>query len=190
VEKAKVFYISGFHVNVCFEAMMKIAQFSSQHDDRLFVYNLGAPYVNQFYNQQVLELLPLVDTVIGNEDEAYTFAEVNNWKTKDLSEIALKLSHFEKKNSNKVRLVIITQGPNPVLVTSSDSQQVQQFSVCSMDTCQLVDTNGAGDAFVAGYLSQLILGKTLEERIKVATYAAQEIIKQIGTQCPSHPANC
>ena len=42
--------------------------------------------------------------------EALTFAEHHNFQTKDLSEIAKKIAGLPKINSNKPRIVAITQG--------------------------------------------------------------------------------
>ena len=188
VEKAKLYYTSGFHLNVCFQAIFKIAQYSDGHENKCFFFNLSAPFVPKFHNKELLELLPYVDTVFGNGEEALTFAEVNEWIGQNLSQIVLKIANFTKNNSKKSRTVIITQGHGPVLVASSGDKTVKEFKVKEMDPSQLVDTNGAGDAFVAGYISQYILGKTLKERIEVGIYAAQEIIQQNGCQYPPNPA--
>lgn len=41
-----------------------------------------------------MEALPYVDFLFGNENEATTFAESENWDTKDIAEIALKVSEL------------------------------------------------------------------------------------------------
>jgi adenosine kinase len=51
----------------------------------------------------------------------------------------------------------------------------------------LVDTNGAGDAFVGGFLSQLILGKSIEACVTAGHYAARIIIQHSGC---TFPKNC
>lgn len=52
----------------------------------------------------------------------------------------------------------------------------------------LVDTNGAGDAFVGGFLSQLVCGKSLDECVRAGHYAATVIIQQSGCKFPSKPS--
>ena len=38
---------------------------------------------------------------------------------------------------------------------------MQEFAVQKLEKADIVDTNGAGDAFVGGYLAQMALGKDL-----------------------------
>ena len=51
-----------------------------------------------------------------------------------------------------------------------------------------MDTNGAGDAFVGGFLAAVGLGKSLEEAVKIGNYTASEIIKRHGCNFPEKPA--
>ena len=44
------------------------------------------------FKATLLEALPYVDFLFGNETEAATFAETEGWETKDVSEIALKVN--------------------------------------------------------------------------------------------------
>lgn len=45
---------------------------------------------------------------------------------------------------------------------------------------EIVDTNGAGDAFVGGFLSQFIQEKSLETCVRAGIFAAREVIKRSG----------
>jgi len=62
---------------------------------------------------------------------------------------------------------------------------IQTFAVEKVDT--LVDTNGAGDAFVAGFLSQLLQGKTLSQCVEAGHWSAGVIIQHVGC---THPEVC
>ena len=48
----------------------------------------------------------------------------------------------------------------------------------------LVDTNGAGDAFVGGFLSQLAQGKEMADCVRAGHYAARVIIQRSGCTFP------
>ena len=48
--------------------------------------------------------------------------------------------------------------------------------------------SGAGDAFVGGFLSQLVVGKGLNECVRAGHYAANVIIKRSGCSFPDKPA--
>ncbi len=60
----------------------------------LHVQNLSAPFIMQVppFKKVLLEALPYVDFLFGNETEAAAFAESEGWDAKDLDQVALKVS--------------------------------------------------------------------------------------------------
>lgn len=110
---------------------------------------------------------------------------VQNWKTKDPKEIALKISKLPKQNENRSRLVVLTQGVDPVIVAKDGS--VVEYPVECLPLEKLVDTNGAGDAFVGGFLAQYIQGQDLDVCIKCAIWAARHIIQRSGCTFEGKP---
>ena len=67
------------------------------------------------------------------------------------------------------------------------AMQVQLYPVIKLEPEKLVDTNGAGDAFVGGFLSQLVAGKSIKECVRAANFAAHLIIQQSGVTLPPSP---
>ena len=65
--------------------------------------------------------------------------------------------------------------------------QVLQFPVITLPKEKLVDTNGAGDAFVGGFLSQLVAGKGLSECCRAGNFAAHIVIQRSGVTLPEKP---
>lgn len=53
--------------------------------------NLSAPFLVQFFGDQMASVLPYCDYVFGNESEAAAFGEKQGWGT-DVATVALKLS--------------------------------------------------------------------------------------------------
>merc|ERR1712224_914217 len=96
------------------------------------------------------DLLPYVDFLFGNETEFQTWADVEGWDTKDLAFIATRLSLVRSVKSRK-RTVVVTQGVNPTLVAING--HVTEYPVVPLPKESLVDTNGAGDAYVGGFLA-------------------------------------
>jgi sugar/nucleoside kinase (ribokinase family) len=43
------------------------------------------------FKKTLMDALPYVDFLFGNENEAATFAESEGWETKDIAEIALRV---------------------------------------------------------------------------------------------------
>jgi adenosine kinase len=180
VDSAKFYYIAGFFLTVSPETILKVAHHACEHD-KPFCMNLAAPFISQFFRDRLLAAFPCIDVLFGNEVEYEAFAKEENMGTTDLVEIGKKISAYPKQGSRK-RLVIITQGENPVICVQGD--EVTTFDVPKLLPDQIVDTNGAGDAFVGGFLSKYILGKELSECVDCGVWASQQIIERPGATFP------
>eukprot|EP00045_Choanoeca_perplexa_P002813 m.26823 g.26823 ORF g.26823 m.26823 type:complete len:353 (+) comp11719_c0_seq1:65-1123(+) len=159
VTKAKFYYISGFFLTVSPPSIMKVAQHAAA-ENKPFCMNLAAPFICEFFKEPLTAALPYCDIVFGNESEAEAFAKANDYGTTDVKEIALKLSAHAKENTARPRLAVITQGASPTIVASEG--KATEYVVDAVGADKIVDTNGAGDAFVGGFLSQLVQGKPVE----------------------------
>ena len=104
-------------------------------------------------------------------------------QTSDIAEIAQRLADLEYK---RPRLVVITQGADDVLVAFSDlPAEFRRFPVHTLEESQIVDTNGAGDAFVGGFLAYKALARPLKLCVEAGIYAATEVIKLSGCAFPN-----
>lgn len=182
IEKADLFYVSGFFLTVSPEAQMLVAKYAAEND-RLFCMNLSAPFISAFFKEPLMNALPYVDILFGNETEADTFAKEQNLGVTCRKEIALKICSLPKVNSKRSRMTIITQGKDAVLVAKDN--KVTEFEVAKLNSEDVVDTNGAGDAFVGGFLAQLIQNQPIEACVKCGIYVATEVIQRSGCTFPS-----
>ncbi len=82
-------------------------------------------------------------------------------------------------------MVVITQGADPTIVAANG--KVLEVAVNKIPKEKIVDTNGAGDAFVGGFLVGLLVGKSLEECCRAGNYAASVIIQRSGVTLPPLP---
>ncbi|KAL3876326.1 hypothetical protein ACJMK2_034188 [Sinanodonta woodiana] len=185
VEKAEFFYIAGFPLTVCPPAILRIAKHACEKN-KVFCMNLSAPFLCQFYKEPMLQVLPYVDILFGNESEAEAFAKENNFNTTDVKEIAQKITEWKKENKNRKRTVVITQGQDPTIVAADG--KVEEYPVIPIEQKDIVDCNGAGDAFVGGFLAQLVARKSIAECIRCGHYAANVIIKRSGCTFPEKPS--
>ncbi|KAK5970353.1 hypothetical protein GCK32_000786 [Trichostrongylus colubriformis] len=144
IESAQFYYIAGFFLTVSPPSIMHVAEHSYKHG-KTFMFNLAAPFISQFFFEPLKAVMPYVDVLFGNEDEAAAFAKAAGFDTTDLKEIARKAAAMEKKSS-KPRTVIITQGADPVIVATGS--ELKLYPVPTIPKENVVDTNGAGDAFV------------------------------------------
>jgi len=126
-------------------------------------------------------VMPYADYVFGNESEAAAYGAAKGYGD-DLSVIALKLAAEPKASGTRPRIVVFTQGANATIVASEG--KVTVFPVDRLPRELLVDTNGAGDAFVGGFLSQLVREKPISECVRAGNYAARVIIQHSGCTFP------
>jgi len=181
VEEAKAVYSAGFFLTVSVESMVKVGKFCADNN-RTYCINLSAPFLIQFFKDQMLSVMPYADIVFGNETEAATYAEVFNLGTTDVRKIALAISKLPKENGSKGRIVVITQGSEPVIYV--DNGEVCEVPAEKLAADKIVDTNGAGDAFVGGFLAQFVQGRKLSVAVQCGIWAATHIIQRSGCTLP------
>ncbi|XP_034158618.1 adenosine kinase isoform X1 [Pangasianodon hypophthalmus] len=184
VEKAKVYYIAGFFLTVSLESVLKVAKHASENN-KIFSLNLSAPFISEFFKDSLMKVMPYVDILFGNETEAATFAREQDFKTEDIKEIAKKAQSLPKSNKKRQRIVVFTQGKEGTIMAKGE--KLEMFPVIEIDQKDIVDTNGAGDAFVGGFLSELVQDKSLEQCIRAGHYAANVIIRHSGCTFPEKP---
>ncbi|KAF8533636.1 Ribokinase-like protein [Trichophaea hybrida] len=168
VKNAKVFYVGGFHLTI-------------------FSMNLSAPFLVQSFKGQLDSCAPYWDYLIGNEAEAVAYAESHDLKTTDITKIAKAIAVLPKKNTARPRVVVITQGTLPTIVVTSDvgaDLKVQTFPIREVKSEDIVDTNGAGDAFAGGFLGSLVQGKPVETCVDMGQWLASLSIQELG---PAYP---
>ena len=177
VQAAKVVYSAGFFLTVSVDSMVRVAQHCAENN-KTYCLNLSAPFLIQFFKDQMMSVMPYADIVFCNETEALTYAETFNLGTKDITKIAQAISMLPKENGSKGRLVIITQGADPVVCVNNG--EVTTFAAERLPADKIVDTNGAGDAFVGGFLAQYCQGKDLATGVRCGIWAATHIIQRSG----------
>ncbi|XP_022992577.1 adenosine kinase 2-like [Cucurbita maxima] len=184
VKQAKYYYIAGFFLTVSPESIQLVAAHAAANN-KVFCMNLSAPFICEFFREVQEKALPYVDYVFGNETEARTFSKVHGWETDNVEEIAIKISQWPKASGTRKRITVITQGADPVVV--AEDGKTKLFPVIVLPKEKLVDTNGAGDAFVGGFLSQLVQEKPIEDCVKAGCYASNVIIQRSGCTYPEKP---
>merc|ERR1711948_158761 len=165
---------------------MKLAAAEAAKSGALYCVNLSAPFLMQVppFKAFFVEILPQVDYLFGNETEAATWAETEGWETTDVKFIATRLSLIPSAKGVK-RTVVIPQGCEPTVVAING--HITEYPILALPKEKLVDTNGAGDAYVGGFLAGLVKGLPAEECCKAGAYAASVIVQQSGCTFPGKP---
>ena len=63
---------------------------------------------------------------------------------------------------------------------SCSGDEIKEIEVPKIEADKLVDTNGAGDAFVGGFLSQYVQDKSLEKSVDCGIWVSGLIIQRSG----------
>ncbi|XP_018350637.1 PREDICTED: adenosine kinase 2 isoform X1 [Trachymyrmex septentrionalis] len=184
IDIARYIYISGFFLTVSPESIQTVAKHAYEND-KMFMMNLSAPFLCEFFQEPMLAAFPYVDILFGNETEADTFAKINNLNATDRRQIALKISEMDKINNKRKRIVVITQGTDAVLLAKDGT--VTEYPIIKLPEEKVVDTNAAGDAFVGGFLAQLIQSKNIDTCIKCGIWAATQIVQKFGCTYEGKP---
>ena len=144
--------------------------------------NFSAPFIPQLFTRKLQDILPYTDVIIGNEAEAEAWASATGLPdlSGDLPAIARSIALLPKSNPSHPRIVIFTQGAREtVMVTSEEPDIPQIFPVNPLKDDQIVDTNGAGDAFAGGFVGALVSGKKLDDSILAGHALARACVQQV-----------
>ena len=147
---------------------------------KVSVNNLSAPFIPQFFGDKLQQVLPYIDVVIGNEAEAEAWASATGFPEKDLAAIAKALATQPKANPARPRTVVITHGAeSTTVVTADDADNAKIFPVHALADSEIVDTNGAGDAFAGGFLGAWVAGKSLDECVEAGHKLGAICVQQV-----------
>ena len=177
--------IEGYMLNNCFDICKKLCQ-NFRANKKLVVLTLSAPFIIKFHNHKLIEIANDADIIAGNYEEA---VELADRKGNDIREIYKNI--FKKLKENNNRLLLITDGPNGVYCGkyNYDEQRLESFWTFSANKVKnedIQDLNGAGDAFLGGFLSQFMKGNSIEDCCHIGIDAATVIIKNVGCTFPKN----
>jgi adenosine kinase len=190
IDAAQIFYMAGFPLTheggaATVAAICKHAA----EQDKTVCMNVSAPFIAIVppFRAALLEALKFCTFVFCNESEAATLAENMGWTDcSDTKAIALKMATLPSEKAGGLTAVV-TQGSDATLVAKADGS-ISVYEVkgnpWTLSAENLVDTNGAGDAFVGGFLSQLAISSDEATCVRVGHFAAGTIIQQSGCTCP------
>ncbi|KAG8751231.1 adenosine kinase [Ceratobasidium sp. 423] len=183
VDGAKYYYVGGFFLTHGVESALVVAEKASKAG-KTFALNLSAPFICQFFGEQLGKVLPYVDILFGNESEAAAWGAANGLETTaSLEVIAKTLADLPKINPSRPRTVIITSGPDATIVaTSGKDVEPRVFPVSRLADNEIVDTNGAGDMFAGGVMGAIVAGKSIDEAVEAGHKLGAMCVKTIGPQ--------
>ncbi|OJA16888.1 hypothetical protein AZE42_08505 [Rhizopogon vesiculosus] len=185
VDAAEFFYVEGFFLTHGTASVLELSKKASTLS-KVFALNLSAPFIPQFFSAQLQSVLPYCDIIIANESEAEAYAAASGLPDKtDLAAIARAIAISPKANASRPRTVIFTHGAeSTVMVSGAEPDSPKVFKVTPIPSGEIVDTNGAGDAFAGGFLGAFVAGKSLDDCVEVGHKMGAMCVKLIGPQFP------
>ncbi len=168
IARSEITYIEGYLYDLppAKMAIQKVVDFAHQHDSMVAL-SLSDMFCVERHRRDFLDLVTnYVDVLLANEAEILALFQVT-----DLEGAFAALDELGV-------LAVVTRGPlgADVLTTSG------VVSVPASEVDEVVDQNGAGDMFAAGFLYGLALGADPIEAAELGSLCAGEIIKHLGAR--------
>lgn len=183
IDGAKFFYIGGFFLTHGVESATELAKAASGAG-KVVALNLSAPFIAQFFKVQLETVIPYADYIFGNESEAEAWgAAAGLANPLDHVSVARSIALLPKSNPSRPRIVVITRGAESTAVVSSAEPDTPKIHpVQKLADSEIVDTNGAGDAFAGGFMGALVLGKSVDEAVEIGHKMGAMNLKEVGPQ--------
>ncbi|XP_017768210.1 PREDICTED: adenosine kinase 2-like [Nicrophorus vespilloides] len=166
-------YMEGFFITNRLPVAKNIMTFCKKNK-KSFAFNLCASYLVESYKDAVKEFVEASDILFGNLDEFECLMK-NNGKN-DFVSYAKELVNGTSK------MVVITNGSEKVQCV--EASRATEFQVPTLQNSKVVDTTGAGDSFVSGFLYGYMQKKDMLTCVKWGCQTAQQVIQYIGVQLP------
>jgi adenosine kinase len=179
-------YILADQRELCF----KLAEMGLDNK-RIYGFNLPSCMFIKNFLDDIVKMISFADIVFANFDEAVDFCSFYGISTNStIADMVKELAKLPKRNKHKNRIFVVTSGTNPAWVCEYDFEKdcvkyCESFEIRAIPEELIVDTNGAGDSFAGGFLSQYMRGKSIEQCMKAGHWAASMIIQQIGFVVPT-----
>ena len=153
-----------------------------QKDKKIIIFTLCAIFMVQAHNEKVMEIANMCDILVCNMEEIEVFAG----KGSNFQETFEKA---HKKLVPKKRILVVTCGDKGVFCSEfnyeANTMEYVHQSFCKfIKKDDIVDLNGAGDAFLGGFLAQYLKGRDIFRCCKGGNTAAGVILRNVGCTFP------
>jgi len=163
--KTKWMYLSSL-LGKSFETQRKLARIKKSKGV-MIAFNPSSYIINE---ENLIPLLHLTDVLILNNEEA----ELLLRKVKTRDENLLK--GLQKLGP---RIVVITNGNKKI--NCYNKYENKNYSLMPHNI-KVVDPTGAGDAFGTGFIAGLIVGKNIEESLKLGLKESESVLRAFGAK--------
>jgi adenosine kinase len=182
-----VLIIEGYFLRENFDLCKYLCE-EFNREQKLVILTLSAVVIVQQYLDKIKEIANMCDMIIGNMEETEILAGGKN---------AVFQETYEKVHrilSPRNRLLVVTCGSHGVYCSKYNykSMRLELILQCFpnfVKNDEIVDLNGAGDAFLGGFLAMYLKGNRdnrLFSCCKAGNDAASVILRNIGCTYPKN----
>ncbi|XP_046445560.1 adenosine kinase-like [Daphnia pulex] len=209
IDRARILYVEGFFASHSPDVAMAALSRGHSREGLVRVVSLSAQYICLQSHSLLRRLLSYANLVVGNEDEFRALAgraglllssecesiasvarkvaaldyisPVNQFKSCRLSDFQGSTEAWDWSKLNE-RLAVVTCGASGVVCATRSESWL--FPAEKLQPHLVKDTTGAGDAFLAGFFSQLLVGRPLDVCVATGQQTARIVITQTGCRLP------
>jgi sugar/nucleoside kinase (ribokinase family) len=153
------------------KATIKEALSAAEREDTKVILSLSDPFVVASARQAIIEILPKVSILFGNEYELIELYQTREITDESVLQNARHLNEL-------VPLVVITRGARGSLVC----HEGKVIETPAIPTSVVVDATGAGDVFAGSFLGALLNNKSIKECSEIGGMMAKRVISQVGSR--------
>lgn len=178
IENHDALLIEGYFLQEKYDICKNLCE-QFNNENKLVILTLSAVVMVQNHYEKFMEIANKADMIIGNMEEAEVLAGGKGATFQQTFE------NVHKKLIPKNRTLVVTCGSNGVFCskfsyTSMRLDLILQSFPNEIKNDLIVDLNGAGDAFLGGFLATYLKGKSLYNCCRVGNDAASHILKNTG----------
>jgi len=179
----QAFLIEGYLLNNKFDIVKKLCDLFCKKK-KMIILTLSAEFIIKNHYEKIIELGNKADIIAGSMGEAKELARIERDNYEDVFR-----NIFNKLKPKKNRLLLITDGPNGAYCSKYDYENDDfEFIIHSfakkIKEEEIKDLNGAGDAFLGGFLSEYMKGSSILQSCKNGINTASIILKNVGCTFP------
>lgn len=193
LDTIKIIYIEGFFITHSFPVAKELVK-QAEERDIIIAFNLNGTYIFNDHHVAICEMVGYANIVFGNAREMEALAQSLNVTYDDVTDIPFLLNSLKRITVNVSNTVnedwlrhggvfVMTQGESaPAIVVWGRSQSVQVQPI--KPKAPIVDTTGAGDALVAGFLAGVLAKWKPKHCLEYGCKVASFIVTRLGVILP------
>ncbi|EZA60860.1 hypothetical protein DMN91_008028 [Ooceraea biroi] len=193
LDNVKVIYIEGYFITHSLDVAKELVK-RAQETNIIIAFNLSGLYIFQNHHAAICEMVGYAKIVFGNAREMIALAQALNVKYDDVTDIPFLLNSLKRITvdissasckdwlADDGIFVMTRGGSAPAIIVWGKGQSIQIPPISPK--APIVDTTGAGDALVAGFLAGVLAHWDPKNCLELGCKVASYMITRFGVTLP------